>query len=85
MRTTVAIDDELLAAAKRRARERGTSLGSVIEDALRRALLSSPDDRPAPALPVYRGGTGPRPGVDLTSNAALAELLDEDVPLDRRR
>jgi len=38
MRTTLSVDDNLLAAAKRRARERGQTLGRVIEDALRREL-----------------------------------------------
>jgi hypothetical protein len=38
-----------------------------------------------PAIPVFRGGTGPRPGIDFSSNQALFELLDEGVPLDQRR
>lgn len=85
MRTTISISDELLVAAKRRARERGQSLGSVIEDALRRALATEPDPAPRPAVPVFDGGTGARPGVDLTSNRALYEVLDEGTPLDARR
>lgn len=85
MRTTLSIDDEVLEAAKARARQRGVSLGSVVEAALRRALSTRDDAGHAPPIPVFTGGTGPRPGVDLTSNRALAELLDEDVPLDRRR
>jgi len=36
-------------------------------------------------LPVFRGGNGPRPGVDLTSNRALYELLDEGVELNKLR
>lgn len=84
MRTTVAIDDELLAAAKRRAQARGVSLGAVVEDALRREL--SAVQQPAPVkIPVFRGGTGPRPGVDLSSNRELAALLDEGLDLDQRR
>jgi len=85
MRTTVALDDELLAAAKRRARERGESLGQVIEAALRRELSAGDHAEAPPHVPVFTGGTGPRPGVDLTSNRALHEALDEDVELDRRR
>lgn len=85
MRTTVAIDDELLAAAKRRARERGESLGQVLEAALRRELASRVDPQDVPLVPVFTGGTGPRPGVDLTSNRALHEALDEALDLDRRR
>lgn len=85
MRTTIALDDELLTAAKRRARERGESLGQVIEAALRRELATG-DEAGAPlAVPVFTGGSGPRPGIDLTSNRTLHEALDEDRLLDRRR
>lgn len=84
MRTTLSIDDEVLEAAKVRARQRGVSLGSVVEAALRRSL-STEDAGDVPPIPVFTGGTGPRRGVVLTSNRAMAELLDEDVPLDRRR
>ena len=38
MRTTVSISDELLAAAERLARERGATLGEVVEAALRREV-----------------------------------------------
>jgi hypothetical protein len=84
MRTTVSVDDELLAAAKRRAQERGVTLGAVIESALRREL-TAPAPAAAPSIPVFRGGTGPRPGLDLTSNRAIHEVLDEDRDLDRLR
>lgn len=84
MRTTVSIDDELLEAARRRAAERGKTLGQVLEDALRREL-AAPEPAERRTVPVFRGGTGPRPGIDLTSNRALHEALDEGVdPLERR-
>jgi hypothetical protein len=85
MRTTVSISDELLAAAKRRAREQGVSLGEVIDAALRRelAVVRRTDDRPP--VPVFDGGSGPRPGIDLTSNRALFEALDDGLELDTRR
>ncbi len=85
IRTTVLISDELLSAAKRLARRRGQTLGQVVDAALRRELLGqgTPDDRPR--VLVFRGGTGPRPGVDLTSNRALHEVLDEGLELDARR
>lgn len=76
MRTTVAIDDHLLDGARRRARERGQTLGQVIEDALRRELTTPTSAAPAPEVPVFKGGGGVRPGVDLTSNRALREALD---------
>lgn len=85
MRTTVSIADELVAAAKQRARERGQSLGSVIEDALRRELAGTPERQPRPVVPVFTDGTGPRPGIDLTSNRALHEALDESLELNQRK
>ena len=85
MRTTVSISDELLAAAKQRARERGVSLGEVIDGALRRELVTPGGRAERPAVPVFRGGTGARPGVNLTSNRALHEVLDEGLDLDERR
>ena len=84
MRTTVSLNDELLAAAKRRARERGQTLGEVVESALRREL-AAPTALDGPAVPVFRGGGGPRPGIDLTSNRALREALDEGARLDALR
>jgi hypothetical protein len=85
MRTTVSISDELLAAAKRRARERGQTLGEILEAALRRELSDADRAVDRPPVPVFRGGSGPRPGLDLTSNRALYEALDEGVELDDRR
>ena len=78
MRTTVAVDDHLLAAAKRRGRERGQTLGQVIEGALRRELADPVPSEPV-AVPVFRGGDGPLPGVDLRSNRTLREVLDRGV------
>ena len=85
MRTTISISDELLAAAKRRARERGQTLGEVVDAALQRELSEPEERREVPTVPIFGGGTGPRPGIDLSSNRALHEALDEDVELDARR
>ncbi len=85
MRTTIAISDELLAAAKRRARLGNQTLGQLVEVALRRELALSEEPGERPSIPVFSRGTGPRPGVDLTSNRALHELLDETLdPVARR-
>ena len=85
MRTTVTISDELLEAARRRAQVTGRTLSAVLEAALRRELSAAPPLAERPVVPVFRGGTGPRPGLDLTSNAALHEALDDGQPLDRLR
>jgi hypothetical protein len=85
MRTTVSISDELLAAAKRRARERGQTLGEVVDAALRRELAATAEHGDRTPVPVFHGGSGPRPGIDLSSNRALHEALDEGLELDARR
>lgn len=77
MRTTIRLDDELLARAKHEAIERGTTLTAVIEEALRRALATPHDTVGAPvALPTFRGD-GLQPGVDLDDSDALLDLLEE--------
>jgi hypothetical protein len=84
MRTTLRVNDHLLAAAKRRARDRGQTLGQVVEDALRREF-AAPAEVEQVAVPVFRGGGGPLPGIDLTSNRAVREVLDQGVELDALR
>jgi hypothetical protein len=78
MRTTVNIDDDLLAEARRIAVRTRRPLGEVVDDALR-LLVSAESERPAPVvdLPTF-GGSGLRPGVDLEDKEALASVLDED-------
>lgn len=85
MRTTVAIDDELLMAAKKRALTLGLTLGEYIERALRTMPGEDGGRRERLPLPVFHGGTGVAPGVDLNSNRALQEFLDEGLPLDKLR
>lgn len=76
MRTTLSINDELLERARERARHEGVTLGTVVENALRRDLTRSTQST-APVVPRFVGGTGARPGIDLTSNRALHEALDQ--------
>lgn len=85
MRTTLAIDDVLLKIAKRRAAEQRLTLGQLVEEALRHELARDSSSRPRPKVPVYKGTGGLRPGVDVASNRALSELLDEDVPFEQLR
>jgi len=75
VRTTVAINDRLLMAEQAAAHRRGCTLGRLIEEALRREL-DQQSTSPLPQVPVFRGGTGPRPGLDLRSNRALIDLLE---------
>lgn len=80
MRTTVNIDDALLAEAKIVAARTSRSLGSVVEDALREMLRRVADEgaRPAFQLPTHGNG-GLLPGVDLDDKEALAELMGDNA------
>jgi hypothetical protein len=80
MRTTIAVDDHLLAAARRLAKERDQTLGQVVEDALRHEIADAPSVERV-EVPVFRGQGGPRPGIDMRSNRAIREALDESTPI----
>ncbi|WP_102141637.1 type II toxin-antitoxin system VapB family antitoxin [Mycobacterium hubeiense] len=80
MRTTVNIDDSLLAEAKVVAARTSRSLGSVMEDALRAMLRRDAEERGRGEfrLPTHGSG-GLQPGVDLEDKEALAELLGDNA------
>ena len=78
MRTTVNIDDELLGAAKVRAARTHQTIGSVLEEALRRMLFDTEHtEETAVTLPDFAYEGGARVGVDLYDKDAMAELLGE--------
>jgi hypothetical protein len=72
VRTTIKIDDALLAEPKMRGADSGRTLYGVVEDALRESFARRPvaDHGARPKLPVFRGGRLV-PGVDLDDSAAL--------------
>jgi hypothetical protein len=77
MRTTVRLDEQLLAAAKQHAARTGRTLTQLIEDALREVLARAQPARKRsrvrlPSVP----GRGVQAGVDLDNSAALLELMD---------
>lgn len=55
MRTTLQLDDDVLAAARVLARQKGTSLGAVISALARQALVAPPASG-ADASPSHRNG-----------------------------
>lgn len=77
MRTTVRLDDDLLRQAKVHAAQTGRTLTALIEDALRQAMSAPPDTGRTTEyrVPTFRSAL--RPGVDLSNNSALADLMDE--------
>lgn len=82
MRTTVNIDEHLLAEAKLIAARTHQSIGSVLEEALRTFIdqQSRGGDVPSYALPEFAyARSGLRPGVDLEDKEQMADLLDDDA------
>ena len=79
MRTTIRLDEELLAEAKAYAARQHRTLTSLIEEALRLRLAELEKHRahPRKSLPISTAGGGTRPGVDLDDSAALLDLMDE--------
>jgi predicted transcriptional regulator len=77
MRTTVRLDDRLLAEVKKYAAESGRTLTSVLEDALRETLARR---QPRVKRRVVRlktvKGDGLQPGVHLDDAASLLDLME---------
>ncbi len=77
MRTTLTLDDDVLKAAKRRAREQDRPLKDVINEALRRGLAIGDTRRPSPYSFRLRTVDGRLlPGVDLADRDKLFELME---------
>jgi hypothetical protein len=77
MRTTVRLDESLLAEAKKRAAETGRTLTAVLEDALRESLARRTVRTPKKRVRLKTiKGDGVRPGVDLDDTAALFDLME---------
>jgi hypothetical protein len=76
MRTTVRLDERLLAEVKKYAAESGCTLTSIVEDALRETLARrrSGAKRKPVRLKTARGN-GVRPGVDLDDTASLLDVM----------
>jgi len=79
MRTTVRLDETLLAEAKKLAVDTNRSLTAVIEDALREIIgrrKASVAQKHKVVFPVFKG-QGLRPGIDLDNSSALLDTMDE--------
>ena len=77
MRTTIRLDDQLLADVKALALLTGKTLTAFIEDSLRETLTRRRQANRQPKLHLTTvGGNGLMPGVDLDDSAALLDLMD---------
>ena len=81
MKTTLDINDALLAEAKSMAARQQTSLTRLIEEGLQLRLRKPSRAAPtrAPNLPVIKGRGGLMAGIDPTSNKSLLEAAGDDA------
>jgi hypothetical protein len=77
MRTTVNIDEQLLAEVKAFAARQHRTIGDVIADSLRVTLAEANSRRPPVEIPPY-GDPNERPLVDILDKEALAEVLGDN-------
>jgi hypothetical protein len=77
MRTTVRLDEDLMSAVKKYAAEKGLTITSVLDQALREMLTrrNKLENRKRAKLPTF-SGKGLQPGVDLDDSDALLELME---------
>jgi hypothetical protein len=85
MRTTVRLDDDLYREVKARAANEGRTVASVLEDAVRVGMSRPTHAQPTPFVNKASGHGGLLPGVDLSDNSSLSELLDSATPLEQMR
>jgi len=79
MRTTLDIDDDILAAAKERARREHRTAGAVISE-LARASLTRSEHPPAASEPAAIYGLAPFPSRGaVVTNARIDKLREDDV------
>jgi hypothetical protein len=78
MRTTIRLDDNLLAEVKMLAARSGKTLTSIIEDALRETLSRQKQvGERKPVRLTTVSGQGPQPGIDLDDTASLLSIMEE--------
>jgi hypothetical protein len=76
MRTTIRLNDRLLAEAKKLAADTNRTLTRVIEDALREVLARRRRSPRRTASLTIVGGRGVRPGIDLDDSAGLLAAME---------
>lgn len=81
MKTTLDLNDQLLANAKALAAQQRTSLTRLIEEALHLRLRASNVEPPnvRKRLPFFHGRGGMVAGIDPLSNKAMSVALDDDA------
>jgi hypothetical protein len=75
MKTTLVIDDQVMAKLKQEAARRGKTISDLVESALRLFLRPPPRSKELPPLPTFKGG---KPLIDISNRERLYDFLDED-------
>lgn len=80
MKTTLDLDDDLLARAKAAAARERKTLTRMIEEglALRLRRRTGAAAKFSPTIPVFRGGGAMRQGVDPCSNQSMLDACDDN-------
>ncbi len=78
-RTTIRLPDPLLQELKQRALKAGKSFAAEVEDVIRIGLKQAKVKGRPVDLPVFKGGGGVRPGVDLNDTSELLALTEKNA------
>ena len=74
MKTTLFINDQVMARLEKEAARQDTTISTLVETALRAFLLSPRRNWKLPPLPSFRGGVPP---VDIADREALEQTMGE--------
>ena len=75
---TLSLDDAIVRKARMRALEEGTSVSAKVREFLAQyARIDNSGDVTLPTLPVYKGRTGLRLGIDPSSNKSMRQAADD--------
>jgi len=73
MKTTLNIDDSVMASLKKEAARRGCTMSEMVESALRLLLRAPKERHPLPALPKFKSGGAL---VDISDREALYQAME---------
>lgn len=73
MKTTLIIDDSVMALLRKEAARRGCTMSELVESALRLLLKAKKSPKAIPALPTFKSGG---PLVDISDREALYQAME---------
>jgi hypothetical protein len=79
MRTTLEISDDVYREVKSMAALAGTTVTSLVEQALRDLISGARPSPIPPSLPRSYGNGGEKSGIDLSDNKAIRAILENEV------